>query len=51
MKYGILKDEDEGAFDKLFDDDEVFSVGELNAEVFLVPAGSYTGLYWIFERM
>lgn len=37
MKNGILKDDYIGAFDKLFDDDEVFSVGELNGEVLYLP--------------
>lgn len=36
-RYGIAKEEYEGAFDKLFDDDEVFHVGELEAKAVHLP--------------
>ncbi|KAK3898111.1 hypothetical protein C8A05DRAFT_38312 [Staphylotrichum tortipilum] len=36
-KYKIAKEELEGAFDKLYDDDEVFAVGELEAKAVHLP--------------
>lgn len=36
-RYGVPKEEMEGAFDKMFDDDEVFKVGELEAKVLHLP--------------
>ncbi|KAG7286987.1 hypothetical protein NEMBOFW57_006487 [Staphylotrichum longicolle] len=36
-RYGIAQEECEGAFDKLFDDDEIFHVGELEAKAVHLP--------------
>ena len=36
-RYGIAKDEYESAFDKLFDDDEVFHLGQLEAKAVHLP--------------
>jgi glyoxylase-like metal-dependent hydrolase (beta-lactamase superfamily II) len=36
-KYGVDKTETEGVFDKLFDDDEVFKVGNLEAKAIHLP--------------
>lgn len=36
-RYGIAREEYEGAFDKLFDDDEVFRVGQLEAKALHLP--------------
>jgi glyoxylase-like metal-dependent hydrolase (beta-lactamase superfamily II) len=36
-RYGIAKEEYEGAFDKLLDDDEMFHVGELEAKAVHLP--------------
>jgi hypothetical protein len=37
QRYGLAKDEWLGVFDKLFDDDETFSVGELTAKAIHLP--------------
>ncbi|KAJ5906109.1 Glyoxylase B2 [Penicillium subrubescens] len=37
QRYGLAKDEYLGVFDKLFDDDESFSVGELTAKAIHLP--------------
>jgi glyoxylase-like metal-dependent hydrolase (beta-lactamase superfamily II) len=37
QRYGIAKDEYENAFDKLFDDDEVFRLGQLEAKAVHLP--------------
>jgi len=36
-RYGIDKSEYEGAFDHLFDDDEVFSIGQMKAKALHLP--------------
>ena len=36
-RYGIPKEECDGAFDKLFDDDEIFHVGQLEAKAVHLP--------------
>lgn len=36
-RYGIAQDEYKGAFDKLFDDDEVFRIGQLEAKAMHLP--------------
>jgi glyoxylase-like metal-dependent hydrolase (beta-lactamase superfamily II) len=36
-RYGVLKEEYAGAFDKLFDDDEVFTIGTLEAKAIHLP--------------
>lgn len=36
-RYGVPREEYEGAFDKLFDDDEVFLIGKLQAKVVHLP--------------
>jgi glyoxylase-like metal-dependent hydrolase (beta-lactamase superfamily II) len=37
QRYGVPADEYEGVFDKLFDDDEVFEIGELRATAMHLP--------------
>ena len=37
-KYGVVKEEVEGVFDKLWDDGEEFEIGNLKGEVIYLPA-------------
>jgi len=43
-RYGVPEDEVKGAFDKLFNDDEVFKLGELQAKVLHLPGHTHDHL-------
>lgn len=49
-RYGIAKEEYEGAFDKLWEDDEIFHVGELEAKAVHLPGHTPDHMGYLIGR-